>query len=55
MTLRIVWVKFSHTQQVQFAAVKPPRRISSNTSRPKFEMIRPSMMMLSAWSVIAPD
>src|SRR6185436_10209832 len=45
MMLRIVSVKPSHTQHVQFAAVKPPRRMSSNTGRPKSEMIRPSMTM----------
>src|SRR5258708_36605183 len=43
ITLRIVSVKPSQTQQVQLAAVRPPRRISSNTERPKSEMISPSM------------
>ena len=41
--LRIVPSKFSHTEQVQFAAVSPPRRMSSNTARENFEMISPSM------------
>src|SRR3984893_1846336 len=43
ITLRMVSVKPSHTQQVQLAAVRPPRRMSSNTERPKSEMIRPSI------------
>ena len=45
--LRIVLSKFSHTEQVQFAAVSPPRRMSSNTAREKFEMISPSMTTMS--------
>jgi hypothetical protein len=32
---------------VQFAAVMPPRRMSSNTGFSNFEMFNPSMMMLS--------
>ena len=36
-------VKPSQTEQVQLAAVSPPLRMSSNTERPKSEMIRPSM------------
>ena len=45
--LRIVPSKFFHTEQVQFAAVSPPRRMSSNTAREKFEMISPSMTTMS--------
>src|SRR5215469_17049546 len=43
ITLRMVSVKFSHTQQVQFAAVRPPLRMSSKTARLKSEMMRPSI------------
>jgi hypothetical protein len=41
--LRIVPSKFSHTEQVQFAAVSPPPRMSSNTARENLEMMSPSM------------
>ena len=55
----IVSVKFSHTQQVQFAAVSPPRRMSSNTERLQLEMIRPSKMIASrcssAGSIVPPS
>lgn len=45
--LSTVLVKFSHTDTVQFAAVMPPLRMSSNTGFSNFEMFSPSMMMLS--------
>lgn len=43
----VAW-KPSHTDTVQLAAVRPPLRMSSNSSRFHLAMIRPSMTMLSA-------
>src|SRR2546423_5134889 len=42
ITFCIVPLKPSHMEQVQFAAVRPPRRMSSNTARLKLAMISPS-------------
>src|SRR5437868_1908154 len=42
ITFCIVPLKPSHMEQVQFAAVRPPRRMSSNTVRLKLAMISPS-------------
>lgn len=47
MLFTVAW-KPSHTDTVQFAAVRPPLRMSSNSSRFHLAMIRPSMTMLSA-------
>jgi hypothetical protein len=43
--LRIVSANPSQIEQVQFAAVNPPLRMSAKTSRLHFEMTRPSMTM----------
>jgi hypothetical protein len=43
--LRIVWANPSQIEQVQFAAVNPPARMSANTARLHFEMTSPSMTM----------
>ncbi|CAE6874119.1 hypothetical protein R75465_08490 [Paraburkholderia aspalathi] len=45
--LSTVFWKLSQTDTVQFTAVTPPLRMSSNTERSNFEMFRPSMMLLS--------
>ena len=44
---RIVPRNPSQTEHVQFAALSPPRCMSSNTARLHFEMISPSMTMAS--------
>ncbi len=48
-TFRIVSAKLSQTHTVQFAAVRPPRCMSSNTLRLQFEITRPSMTIISSW------
>ena len=45
--LSTVWAKPSQTDTVQLAAVRPARRMSSNTDRSHLEMMRPSMTTLS--------
>src|SRR3990167_1299768 len=47
MLFTVAW-KPSHTDTVQLAAVRPPLRMSSNSSRFHLAMIRPSMTILSA-------
>src|ERR1700719_3031325 len=43
---RMLVGKSSHMLHVQFAAVMPPARIARKISGPKFETIRPSMMIV---------
>ncbi|MNE27790.1 hypothetical protein D3C80_1212110 [compost metagenome] len=49
MLFTVAW-KPSQTDTVQLAAVRPPLRMSSKSSRFHLAMIRPSMTMLSACS-----
>ena len=44
----IVPAKFSQTQQVQLAPVRPPARMSSKTLRSQFETISPSKTIISS-------
>src|SRR6056297_1368410 len=47
--LSIVSRKFSHTEQVQLAAVRPPFRICLKTSMPQYEIISPSKTINASW------
>jgi hypothetical protein len=46
--LAIVSEKLCQIEQVQFAAVMPPRAMSSKSSRENFEITKPSMMIASS-------